>query len=61
MGRKEDAIIDYSKAIQINPRCAIYNDLGIKEDALIDHSRAIEIYPNYANAHDNKGRFYSEY
>ena len=71
LGRQEEALFDYNKAIEINPRYANYynnrgdniqiklgillSDLGRKEEALIDYNKAIEINPKYVNAYNKRG------
>ena len=37
------------------------NDLGRKEDALNDYTKAIKINPQYAEAYNNRGRYYHQY
>jgi tetratricopeptide (TPR) repeat protein len=59
------AILNYSKAIEINPNYAdAYNFRGRAKGqlqdyrgAIADHSKAIEINPNYADAYQNRGIF----
>ena len=63
LGRKEEAIDNYNKAIETNQdfKDAYYNkgivlrELGRKEEAIDNYNKAIEIDPNYAKAHLNKG------
>ena len=63
LGKKNEALECYDKAININPDYAnAWNNKGIvllalgkKEKALECYKRAIEINPNYANAWNNKG------
>src|SRR3990170_1092392 len=63
----EHAILDFSKAIEINPRLPeTYNNLGIAygkgkglhDQAIIYFSEAIEINPVYAEAYANRGVAY---
>src|SRR3972149_6168155 len=63
----EHAILDFSKAIEINPRLSeTYNNLGIAygkgkglhDQAIIYFSEAIEINPVYAEAYANRGVAY---
>ncbi|OGH08491.1 MAG: hypothetical protein A2152_04140 [Candidatus Levybacteria bacterium RBG_16_35_6] len=68
-GRCDDAIKDYTKAIELDPRISqIYNNRGYTymqkreyEKALNDYNKAIEIRPNYPRALLNKGDIYSMY
>ena len=63
LGNYKDAIADYSKAIEINPKypIAYYNRGNIKEElndlqgAMADYNKAIEIIPEYADAYNNRG------
>lgn len=63
LGNREDAIKDYTNAIEIDPnnsfayykRGTLKFTLGDKEGAIRDYSRAIEIDPKYANAYNNRG------
>ena len=62
-GDLNGALVDYSKAIEIDPKCApAYNYRGeVKEylsdldGAIADFSKTIELQPNYANAFKNRG------
>ena len=36
----------------------IFVDLGREQDALNDYTKAIKIDPQYAEAYNNRGRFY---
>ena len=59
----DQAIAEYSKAIEINPNYAdayynrglVYDDLKEYSQAIADYSKAIEINPNYADAYYNRG------
>ncbi|WP_455564309.1 tetratricopeptide repeat protein, partial [Akkermansia massiliensis] len=63
LGRKEEALACYSKALEINPGygAAYYNrgnvldDLGRKEEALACYNKALEINPHHDAALNNKG------
>ncbi len=71
-GKYDEAISDYSKALEINPRDAeayynrgiVYNRKGQYDEAISDFSKALEInqryalaYQNRGIAHDNKGEY----
>jgi len=66
IGRYDQAISEFSKAIEINPRLAIpYNNRGAAylskgeyEQAILDLSKAIEIRPRLALAYSNRGWAY---
>ena len=63
LGRYEEAIADYDKAIGLDPKYApaynnrgnAYYDLGQYEEAIADYDRAIALNPEYADAYTNKG------
>ena len=63
LGRHEEALADYTRAIELNPQHANahYNrgnalgDLGRHEEALADYTRVIELNPQHTNAHYNRG------
>ena len=62
LGRKEEALKDFTKAIEIDPKysTACYNrnilyNLGRKEEAIKDYTKAIEIDPKYSTAYHNRG------
>ena len=63
LGRHEEAIADYTRAIELNPQYAnahnnrgnALDDLGRHEEALADYTRAIELNPQYAAAYNNRG------
>ena len=56
------ALIDYNKAVGIDPLCAeayygrgnVYNQQGDLSQALSDYDRAIELSPGYASAFYNR-------
>jgi len=60
-GNLDQAILDYNKAIQINPNFALaynnrgllYQDKGNFKQALSDFNKAIHLDPNYAEAYNN--------
>jgi len=62
-GQYDEAISDFSKAIEINPRYAqaylnrgtAYHRIGQYEQAISDLNNAIEINPRYAEAYFNRG------
>ena len=64
----ELALLDYNKAIQINPNLVqAYNNRGLLysnqkkwELALVDYNKAIQINPEYATAYNNRGIVYSD-
>jgi len=61
IGKKEEAMSVYKKAIQINPNNAdaynnlgnIYSDIGNETEAILAYKKAIEINPDYAGAYFN--------
>ena len=63
LGKKEEAILDYNKAIELNPsndnaysnRGNAKDDLGRKKEAILDYNKAIELNPNNDNAYSNRG------
>jgi tetratricopeptide (TPR) repeat protein len=63
LGRKKEALIDFNKAISINPKTAysylnrgsVKKDLGRKKEALIDYNKAISINPDFTLAYANRG------
>jgi tetratricopeptide (TPR) repeat protein len=65
-GQYDQAILDFSKAIEINPRLAhAYNNRGAAylykaqyDQAILDLSKAIEINPRLARAYSNRGWAY---
>ena len=62
-GEYDQGILDYTKAIEIDPTFAkacinrgnIYADKGEYDRAILDYTKAIEIDPNYAKAYTNRG------
>ena len=62
-GDKKGAIVDYDKAIQLNPNYSLaYNNrglaksaLGDKKGAIVDYDKAIQLNPNDAQAYNNRG------
>jgi tetratricopeptide (TPR) repeat protein len=67
LGRPEQALEDFNRAIDIDPtradgflgRANALNTLKRYEEALPDYNRAIEIEPTLANAYVNRGSAYS--
>ena len=65
-GDNDQAIADYTKAIEANSRYAdayagrgiVYQIRGNNDDAIADYSKAIEIDPRYANAYVGRGMVY---
>ncbi len=62
-GRKEDALMCFSKAVEINPGYpdahnnlgATLRNLGRQKEAIDSYKRALNLKPNYAEAHYNLG------
>lgn len=67
MGNHQQAIIDYTKAIEIDPRYAIaynnrgsiYDTIGAHMQAIDDYNMAIKLNPGYLNAYFNRGNTYA--
>jgi len=65
-GQYDQAILDFKKALNINPRYAeAYNNRGIAygqkgryDQAILDFNKALEINPGYADAYYNRGIVY---
>ncbi len=65
-GMLESAIIEYEKAIELDPQSAraytglgvVYDKKGLLERAIAKHKKALEIDPNLAVAHRNLGMSY---
>ncbi|MEE8574321.1 MAG: tetratricopeptide repeat protein [Thermodesulfobacteriota bacterium] len=65
-GEYDSAIIDFDKAIDINPNDGLsYNSRGLSyynkgetDRAIMDFDKAIDIYPNYAGAYNDRGNAY---
>ncbi len=63
LGRLEQAVASYTKALQIKPDFAeahnnlgaALNDLGKPEEAVASYNKALQIKPDYAEAHNNLG------
>lgn len=66
-GNYEQAITDFSQAIELQPDLAeAYNNRGIAyagsgdlQQAIADYSKAIELQPGFAEAHYNRGNAYA--
>jgi len=65
-GQYDQAIVDFNKAIELDPRdAAAYYNRGISYEkrgqhdrAILDFTKAIEINPRYAKAYINRGAAY---
>ncbi len=63
LGQFKEAVIDFGKAIQVNPksqlaynnRGAAYTRLGLLREAISDLDKAILLNPEYADAYHNRG------
>jgi len=68
LNKYEQAIEDFSKAIELNPALAVayydrgnaYADLNKYERAIKDYEKAIELNPDFAEAYNNRGNAYME-
>ena len=66
LGRHEDAIAEYERAIELDPKYAlphtglgnVYAKLGRYEDAIAEYERAIELDPKFAWPYNNLGLIY---
>lgn len=66
-GNYRQAIMDYNKAIEINPKDAdayynignAYNALGEYPSAISNYTAAIKLNPQHAQAYNNRGSIYS--
>ena len=62
----DEAIADYDKAIELNPRLAMvyvnrgfaYSNIGLLDQAISDYTKAIELNPGFAGAYVNRGSAY---
>jgi tetratricopeptide (TPR) repeat protein len=62
LGNKQEAIIDYDRAISLNPKFtkAYFSrgrakfDIGNKQEAITDFDRVIELNPEYAQAYGTR-------
>ena len=65
-GQYDQAISDYTKALEINPRYAkahysrgiAYARKGQHDQAISDYTKALEISPRFAKAYNNRGVAY---
>ncbi len=63
-GQYEEAITDYTRALEINPRYALafyhrgvaYDNKGQHEQAIADYTRAFDINPSLAEVYDVRWR-----
>ena len=63
-GRLQEALVDFNKAIQLNPQVAFaylyrgvtYGDLGEFENAIADYDKSIELAPTLVMAYYNRGK-----
>ena len=68
LGRTEEALASYDKAISLNPNSAetysnrgvVLQELGRTEEALASYDKAISLYSNNAKAHFNRGNALKE-
>jgi tetratricopeptide (TPR) repeat protein len=68
LNQYEEAIEDYNKAIELNPKNAeaynnrgnAHSELNKHEEAIEDFNKAIELDPKYAEAYNNRGNAYYE-
>jgi tetratricopeptide (TPR) repeat protein len=66
-GDFDKAILDFTKAIDIDPQCAdfyysrghTYQSLGKYDNAITDFTRAINLSPTHAKAYNARGSIYS--
>ncbi|WP_180274613.1 serine protease [Tychonema bourrellyi] len=65
--RDPEAIIAYTKSIEIQPhpypynnRGSVYSDKGDKDNAFKDFNEAIKLDPKFAYAYNNRGSLYSD-
>jgi tetratricopeptide (TPR) repeat protein len=68
IGRYQDAIEAYNKAIGITPTAEVYNNLGVAhtqlgqlQEAIENFGQAIKIKPDYAEAYNNIGAVYNHF
>jgi hypothetical protein len=66
LGQRQNAVNDYTKAIQLDPNYAAayknrgvsYANLSQRQNAIDDYTKAIQLDPNYAAAYNNRGVSY---
>ncbi len=67
-GELDNAIEAYTKALELDPNCAVaysnrgnvYHSIGKFENALEDSNKAIELYPNLVEAYNTRGATFRE-
>ena len=63
-GKSEEALEHYSKAIKLAPNPAMYNNRGVilkyngSEKCIDDFNKAIELAPGFAEAYNNRGKYF---
>lgn len=65
-GHKQEAIKEYSKAIELDPSFAsayhnrgiLYNNLGERQNALEDYNKVIELNPSHTFVYNSRGNLY---
>ena len=68
MGQFDNAVSDYSKAIEISPSLAVayqnrgsaYYQKGQIDAAMPDYNKAIELNPGFSTAYQDRGEYISK-